>query len=141
MLLNRKFIFIVEANPQNRLVFRVALSRQAGWVEFEPLGDNALEHLKRLARVDLIILNLTLPGHLSGYDLFDQIRRHDMYAGVPILGMTTFDFEGALARTQNRGFDGLILKPIDINHFPRQVARAIEGEQIWPTLSQSTANK
>lgn len=141
MLLNRKFIFIVEANPQNRLVFRIALSRQGGWVEFDPLGDRVVDHLKRLARVDLIIVNLTLPGSLSGYDVFDQIRSHDVYNAVPILGMTTFDFAGSLSRTQAQGFNGLILKPIDINQFPRQVARAMDGEDIWPALPQNALNK
>jgi CheY-like chemotaxis protein len=139
MLLNRKFIYIVEANPQNRLVFRISLSRQGGWVEFEPLADQALDHLKRLPSVDVIILNLSQHGSLSGYDIFDQIRMRSEYASVPILGMTTFDYSGALHRAQARGFNGLILKPIDIGLFPRQIARAIDGENIWPAIPQNAA--
>jgi CheY-like chemotaxis protein len=141
MLLNRKFIFIVEGHPQNRLVFRIALSRQGAWVEFEPLGDNVLEHLKRLQKIDLIVVNLTLTGSLTGYDVFNQIRQHDEYAGIPIIAMTTFDLAGSLQRTQARGFNGLIMKPIDINLFPRQIARAIDGEDVWPASSQNAVNK
>ena len=141
MLLNRKFVFIVEANPQNCLVFRIVLSRHGAWVEFDPVGDNTLEHLKRLSQVDVILLNLTLPGGLSGYDVFDQIRRHVAYAAVPIIALTTFAFSGLLPQTQIRGFNGLILKPIDINLFPRQILRAIDGENIWPVLPNGVDNR
>ena len=140
MLLNRKFIFIVEGNVQNRLVFQISLGRQGAWMEFEPSGEKALEHLKRLHKVDLIILDLASRGHDSGYDLFDHIRAHAEYNAVPIVAMTTFDFSRARYRTQEKGFNGLILKPIDINLFPRQIARILEGENIWPADVRSVAN-
>jgi two-component system, cell cycle response regulator DivK len=137
MLLNGKFIFIVEDNPQNRLVFQMALNRQGAWLEFEPSGQDVMSHLLRLRTVDIIILDLMLPGALSGYDVFDQIRAHDQFAHVPIVAVTAADPAVALPRTREKGFNSFLIKPIDINLFPQQMARLLEGEEVWSMVSRS----
>jgi len=133
MILNGKFIFIVESRPQFRLVFQIVLSRCGAWVEFESRSDHVMDHLNRLKTVDLILLDLALPGPFNGYGLFDQIRAQRKYDRVPIVGLTTFESSTALPLARERGFNGLIIRPIDLNEFPGQVARIIEGEDAWPT--------
>jgi two-component system cell cycle response regulator DivK len=36
-----------------------------------------------------------------------------------------------LARAQDAGFDGFLAKPIDVDHFPDQVRRILDGEPVW----------
>jgi CheY-like chemotaxis protein len=141
MILNDKFIFIVESRPQFRIVFQIVLSRYGAWVEFESRAEHALTHLNRLQSVDLILLDLAFPGPLNGYGLFDQIRAQQKYAHVPIVGMTTFDSSTALPLARERGFNGLIIRPIDLNEFPAQVARIIEGEDTWPVASAAASRR
>lgn len=141
MILNGKFIYIVESRPQFRLVFQIVLSRCGAWVEFESRAEHVLAHLNRLQTVDLIMLDLAFPGPLNGYGLFDMIRSQQKYADVPIVGLTTFDSSTALPVARARGFNGLIIRPIDLNEFPDQVARVIEGEDAWPTASAAASRR
>ena len=136
MLLDGKFIFIVEDNTQNRLVFQMALNRHGAWVEYEPSGLDVLPHLLRLRTVDVIVLDLMLPGSISGYDVYDQIRQQEAYKTVPIVAVTASDPSVAVPLTREKGFNSFIPKPIDINVFPQQMARIIEGEEIWSVASR-----
>jgi CheY-like chemotaxis protein len=131
MILDGKFIFIVEDNPQNRLVYQIALNRHGAWLEYETSGHDVVTHLKRLHTVHIIVLDLMLPGNISGYDVYDQIRELDQYKTVPIVAVTAADPSEALPRTREKGFNSLLLKPIDIYALPQQLLQIIEGEQIW----------
>lgn len=136
MLLNGKFIFIVDDSPQNRLVFQMSLTRHGAWVEYETSGHDIIPHLTRLRSVHLIVLDLMLPGNVSGYDLFDQIRAIPAYRNVPIIAVTASDPSVALPRVREKGFNSFILKPIDGNLFPHQIARIIDGEEIWSAAAR-----
>jgi two-component system, cell cycle response regulator DivK len=136
MLLDGKFIFIVEDNTQNRLVFQMGLNRQGAWVEYEASGLDVLPHLLRLRTVHIIVLDLMLPGGVSGYDVYDQIRSIDSYKSVPIVAVSAADPSVAVPRTREKGFNSFIPKPIDITVFPQQIARIIEGEEIWSVASR-----
>jgi CheY-like chemotaxis protein len=134
MLLNGKFIFIVEDDPQSRIVFQIALNHHGAWTWFEAWGLGALEHLKQLHRVHLVILNLTLHRYRRDYDydLLTQIRSLSHMATVPIVAATSADPQLALFHTQQRGFDGLLLKPLDGRILPQQLERVMQGEKLWP---------
>jgi two-component system, cell cycle response regulator DivK len=136
VILNGKFIFIVEDKPQNRLVFQMALNRHGAWVEYETSGEDILPHLMRLRRAHAIVLDLILPGNMSGYDVYDQIRALDAYKTVPIVAVTASDPSIAMPLVREKGFNSFIMKPIDINLFPQQLARIIEGEEIWSAVAR-----
>jgi CheY-like chemotaxis protein len=131
MLLKNKHIFIVEDNVQNRVVFQVTLVKHGAVVDFERWGENAVACLERLRRIDLIILDLSLAKQVSGFDIFNEIRAHPEYADIPIIAVSAMDPAIAIPEARLRGFSGFIAKPIDVHLFPSQIARVIEGEQIW----------
>lgn len=131
MLLRGKRIFIVEDNLQNRVVFTMALKPHGALIEFDRWGNNTINRLGALDRVDLIILDLMLPGGVSGYDVFYIIRNAPQYSAVPIIAVSAAEPAIALPKTQQHGFDGFIAKPIDDELFPRQVATIIDGGRVW----------
>lgn len=131
MLLKDKFIFIVEDNTQNRVVFQMSLVLTGARVEFERWGRDALERLEGIRHVDLIILDLMLHNGVSGYDIFDQIRAKPHYDAVPIVAVSAAEPAIALPKTQQKGFSGFISKPIDDTLFPKQMAQLLAGEQVW----------
>ena len=90
----------------------------------------------RLRTVHLILLDLMLPGGVSGYNVYDQIRGLELYKTVPIVAVRASDPSVAVPLTREKGFNSFISKPIDINLFPHQMARVIEGEQIWSEASR-----
>ncbi len=131
MLLEQKYIFIVEDNPQNRVVFKLALIRHGAVVEFERWGQESIQQLKRLPQIDLIILDLMLAYGISGFDLFDEIRALPRFEDVPIIAVSAMDSALAIPKLQSKGFSGFIAKPVNIDLFPKQIARIIRGERIW----------
>src|SRR5258705_12091247 len=131
MLLAQKHIFIVEDNPQNRVVFKMALIRHGATVEFERWGLESTQQLRGLPHVDLIILDLMLAYGISGFDVFDQIHALPKFEDVPIIAVSAMDPALVVPRLQASGFAGFIAKPIDIALFPQQVARIIGGDRIW----------
>lgn len=131
MLLKDKFIFIVEDNTQNRVVFQMSLVLTGARVEFERWGRDAVARLEGFSQVDLIILDLMLHNGVSGYDIFDQIRALPRFDKVPIVAVSASEPAVALPKTQLKGFSGFISKPIDDNLFPKQIAQLLAGEKIW----------
>lgn len=133
MLLKDKRIFIVEDNMQNRVIFQMALIRHGAGVDFERRGQDTLVHLNNLSRVDLIILDLMLADGISGFDIYDQIRKLPQYQQVPIVAVSAMDPAIVMARIRASGFAGFISKPIDNHLFPKQLAAIMEGNQVWHT--------
>ncbi len=131
MLLNNKMIFIVEDNIQNRVIFQVGLVVHGAKIEFERWGKDTLERLEAVREVDLIILDLMLPGGASGYTIFEEIRALPKYQNIPIIAVSAADPTIALPKTRSMGFSGFIAKPIDDMLFPRQIADVIAGKAIW----------
>ena len=133
MILKDKHIFIVEDNAQNRVVFQVILTQWGASVVFERSGRFAVSRLQNTLDVDLVILDLMLPDHTSGFDLYDELRTLPHLQGVPIVAVSAMDPAVAIPTARARGFSGFIAKPIDKSLFPKQIASLIEGEQVWHT--------
>ncbi len=131
MLLKDKRVFIAEDNMQNRIIFQVMLQKHGATVHFERRGDLTIIQLKRMEQVDIILLDLMLADGISGFDMFDKIRALPEYQAVPIVAVSAIDPGAGIAKTKEKGFSGFIAKPIDDVLFPRQIAAAIAGEQVW----------
>jgi len=130
MYLAGKKIFILEDNSMNRIVFRISLITQGAFVEFDQWGRETMDKIERY-HPDLIILDLMLPHGKSGYEVFEQIREHEEYNDVPIVAISASEPAFALPKTKNMGFSGFIAKPIDETLFPEQMAKILNGEEVW----------
>ena len=131
MNLRQKRIFVVEDNLEKRIVYQLIFSREGAVVEFERWGPDAVAKLKRMQRVDLIILDLMLARSSSGYTIFDEIRMHHEFDDVPIVAVSSSDPSEAIPKTRGHGFSGYISKPIDQARFPQQLCKIIEGDAVW----------
>lgn len=130
MWLKEKRIFIVEDNTINRSVYQMILRAQGAWLEFDRWGREAVPRLDGF-KPDLIIIDLMLPGGLTGFDVFNEIRAHPEYAQVPVVAVSASEPSVALPRCQQAGFSGFIAKPVDEALLPEQLAKIIAGEQVW----------
>jgi CheY-like chemotaxis protein len=133
MNLKGKYIYIIEDNLQNRVVFQMALTRQGAFVDFDRWGRDAVFHLENTSRVDLIVLDLMLANGVSGFDLYDEIRAIPTTATVPIVAVSAMDAAVAVPIARKKGFNGFIAKPIDYTLFPQQLLSIMNGEPVWYT--------
>jgi CheY-like chemotaxis protein len=129
--LNGKQLFIVEDDMNNRIVYQIALRKYGVNLEFDRWGQYTLETLVKLPQVDLIVLDLMLPGWINGFDLFKNIRANERFANVPIVAISASDPMDSVPKAQSMGFSGYISKPIDFDKFPEQVLALINGEEVW----------
>jgi CheY-like chemotaxis protein len=134
--LKNKRIFIVEDDLRNKAIAQMLLGRSGAIVTFDRWGLDTVAKLRHFAPVDVILLDLMFPRGVTGYDVFKQIRAHAEFANVPIIAVSASDASEAIPRTQDLGFSGFIAKPVDFTNFANQIAKAIEGHNIWSTPSQ-----
>lgn len=131
MLLQDRRIFIVEDNLANRAVTQIALERAGATTSLDRWGHDAVSKIKAFLPIDAILLDLMFPNDLSGYDIFIELQEQDDLRGIPVVAVSGSEARLAIAKTQQYGFSGFIAKPIDLDLFPQQIARILNGEPVW----------
>jgi CheY-like chemotaxis protein len=84
------------------------------------------------SKIDLILLDIMLPGKISGYDIFDEIKLVPRLQDTPIVAVTASDPDIEVPKAKEKGFNGYVSKPIDRNQFPHDMLKVIEGGEVWP---------
>lgn len=125
-------ILIVEDNIRNYALLARLLSfmgvkrtewKRSGWRVLEFAADT-------IPQVDLILLDIHLPEE-DGYEVLARLREDERFRDTRIVAVTA-DITGAnLSRAQTAGFDGFLAKPIDVDLFPDQIRRILQGETVW----------
>lgn len=124
--MSQKHALVIDDNNQNLKVLAQLLSKQ-GVTTTEVSVPTRLESLlPTLPAVDVVFLDLEMPG-LDGYHAKDLIRTH--LGDTPIIAYTVHVSEITVVR--DMGFDGFLPKPLDSVRFPNQLARILNGEQVW----------
>jgi CheY-like chemotaxis protein len=106
-------IMIVDDEPALRTVGRAILSTLTLQTVTAASGEDALAAL-HVARQEgtlpiMILLDLTMPGGMSGLDTFDQMKTH--YPGIPVVACSGFLGDGADEVCHRLGFAGMLPKP------------------------------
>lgn len=130
-LLEKKRIFIVEDNLSNRAIEQMLLERYGARTAIERYGTDTIARLQAFAPVDAIIMDLMLPNGVSGFDVADNIREIDEFKDTPVVAVSASDPAETVPIARRKGFSGFISKPIDFDRFPGQIARIVNGEQVW----------
>lgn len=125
-------VWIVDDDRSIRWVLEKALQQDGIHPVCLDSADNALLHLSRQQRPDVLISDIRMPGS-SGLELLSRVRT--MYPELPVIIMTAHsDLDSAVASYQGGAFEYLP-KPFDVDDAVALVRRALaHGEQ------QDTAN-
>src|SRR5262245_63993914 len=90
-------IVVLEDNRDTALLLRDVLGAEGYEVESIPTGEAALETLGRTPDVDLVVLDLMLPG-MSGYEVIERMRARSALATTPILVLSALSSPSARIR-------------------------------------------
>jgi hypothetical protein len=82
-------------------------------VECAYSGKDAL-NLAQHFRAGVVLLDLAMPD-MSGYDTLNTLRAQPGYADVFAIAMTGFGSQDDKRRTAAAGFDGHLIKPVDLD--------------------------
>ena len=88
------------------------------------LAIDGLDALDRAQAADLsmILLDVNMPG-LSGLDLLDRLSANGTTKRVPVLMLTTEAQAAMVARAQNAGAKGWMIKPVSMESLVSAVLR------------------
>ncbi len=131
MSLNEKRIFIIEDDAANLAVISTILKRAGALVEFDRGTPDVMKHLQAVLPLDMILVDLMLPGSISGYQLYGEMRRVPELMAVPVVAVSAADAIREIPRARAAGFRGYITKPIRSQSFVNYILRVLEGETVW----------
>ncbi len=119
-------ILICDDAPDLRLVMRLTLEA-AGHTTLEAEGGGEALELLGLSAVDLMILDVQMPG-MDGWAVLKAVRRTPAIATLPIIMCTVKLSRDDLVRAWTEGCDGYIGKPFDLRELTAMVNDSLASE-------------
>lgn len=114
-------LLVVDDKEENRRLMRKALV-PAGYRVLEvDSGEACLEMLSR-ERPDMVLMDLRLPGGLTGYETVRRIRELPGGRAIIVVAVSASPTLNDQEKIRAAGFDGFILKPVDVGSLPGLVA-------------------
>ena len=145
------FILLVEDNPGDiRLTEEAVADELAAGYKIKLVsvtdGASAMKFLRRqgefeqVARPDMILLDLRLPGGMDGHEVLDAIKSDDDLKHIPVVILTMSEDRNDIIRCYNARANCYATKPLD----PEKLAVIIQTfddfkcvESFWFTLIKS----
>jgi len=92
-----KNILIVEDDPGILTVYTERLKLEGFDVNSVTTGKEGLTLTKNI-KPDLILLDIMLPGKLSGFDVLEQVKKDPDVKNIPVIVMTNLGTEAKVAK-------------------------------------------
>jgi DNA-binding response OmpR family regulator len=125
-------ILIVDDDPDIREVLRIHLENKGYSVWDAANGTEALNTVSKNQDIDLIILDIMMPG-LSGIDVCKEIRRT---SSAPILFLTAKSKESDKTAAYENGGDDYLVKPFSQSELLMKVHSLLRRYVIYKGKSQ-----
>ena len=115
-------ILLVEDNDINREIMLSQLTAMGYRVDMAVNGTDALKLYKQKA-YDVILTDIEMP-EMNGYELTAEIRRleADGERSIPIFAITASEFDLNEERAISLGFNGYMLKPLEVEVLKKKLA-------------------
>jgi len=121
-------ILIVDDNPINQKFLFYSLKK---YYEIET-ANNGLEAVEILEKnnFDVVLMDLSMPV-MDGAEATLRIRRsvNDMNKHIPIIFVTTNDYEHERERCLNNGGNDYLIKPVDIDELLKSIDIQLNQKQ------------
>lgn len=137
-------VLLVEDNLADVALIQEALHEIGASVDLSVTEDGAesLDFLYRKGeyaqapRPDIILLDLNLPKK-SGYEVLEDVKKHQELRRIPVIILTTSEAETDVARAYAMGANCYITKPPDLDSFFTMVKSIYD---FWLNLVELPSN-
>ncbi len=137
--MNHAKILLVDDDPQVRRALRTTLT-SAGYVVVEArTGEEALEEVQAEGAVDIVLLDLKMPG-IGGLEACRRIRK---IFDVPILVISVLRTQEEKVQAFDAGADDYLVKPFGIQELLSRIhalRRRTAGSESTPAFDSSGLN-
>jgi len=120
-------ILIVEDNEKNMKLVRDVLQAK-GYATVEAVTGEDGVRLAAERKPDLILMDIQLPG-ISGIEALRRLRANAETAAIPAVAVTASVMQQDRNQITEAGFDGYIVKPINLREFLETVRSMLEKKQ------------
>lgn len=103
-------VLVVEDNRDTSALLRDLLEAEGYQVDTVATGEAVFDALDLAPDVDLLVLDLMLPG-MSGYDVIERLRAESDFGRIPILVLSALSSTSARIRGLRDGADDYMTKP------------------------------
>ena len=103
-------ILVVEDDPANAVLVQTLLNRDGHQVLLAADGEAALD-IARRRRPEVVLLDVSLAGDLTGFDVCRALRAEPGTAGAGILMLSGWAFDCDIEAGRAAGADGYVAKP------------------------------
>jgi len=118
-------VLIVDDEPHVLAVARMMLESQGFVVVGSETGAGALqllaESIEKQQRFGVVVLDLTMPGDLSGFEVLEQIQ--EIAPDLPVIACSGYFQEDARELCRGIGFVDVLQKPYALEHLCATVRR------------------
>ena len=117
-------VLVVDDDIRNVFAMTSALEMHGMTVLHADSGREAVETLKREGNVDLVLMDVMMPG-LDGLDTIRMVRTLEGYAGVPIIAVTAKAMQGDREKCLDAGASAYLAKPVNVDVLLATLAKAV----------------
>lgn len=111
-----KTVLVVEDNDFVMKLYRSCLDSLGVTIVHTKNGAEAAD-LVRQNRPAVVVMDIMLPGGVSGIDVTRSLKADEATKSIPIIVVTTLAIAGDLDRIREAGADAYIPKPINVENF------------------------
>jgi CheY-like chemotaxis protein len=126
-----ELILIVEDNEKNLKLVRDLLQVK-GYRTLEAGTAELGAELARRHAPQLILMDIQLPG-VDGVTALGQLRADPVTAPIPVIALTAFAMQDERQRFRAAGFDGYLVKPVNIRELLEVVRAFCERHTSHPS--------
>jgi putative two-component system response regulator len=131
-------ILVVDDEQTAQSYFRRLLVSQGYTVHTAHDGPSALQKIADTPP-DVVLLDVKMPGGLSGFDVCREIRREPATRLTPVVIVTGFDGRDERVRGIEVGADAFLAKPVDSQELLAQLRSLIRVKQYTDDLDSAAA--
>jgi DNA-binding response OmpR family regulator len=117
-------LLLVDDDAAARRMMRRVLERRGYEVDECGDGRSGLERARE-TRPDGVLLDLRMPGELSGFDVARELRAGDATTSIPIIVVSASTHLDARSMVDQVGCDAFIEKPVDFDELDRVLGELI----------------
>ncbi|MEW6086283.1 MAG: response regulator [Chloroflexota bacterium] len=125
--MDKKKILVVEDNMDNYELVRVILEH-GGYDVFLAVNGRDGVDAARLQQPDLILMDLGLP-EMDGWTAAEKLKSDDTTKTIPLYAITAHTLPRHRDRALRAGCDGYFTKPLIVENFLAELARAFEKKK------------
>lgn len=123
-------ILVIDDEPNIRFILEVALTEEGYEITAKESARNGLDFLSDGHRIDLIIVDLFMPG-LSGKHFISLLRKDARFAKIPVILLT-----GSLPGTDDfppkGSYQAFLEKPFDLSQLLQTVSEQLNPKWKKP---------